>query len=243
MIIRIFAASAAVVVLALSAAFGPAAPARADVESWNWLEVRLPVSDGQHGLPHSLRLWTDARYGLRYSGLGQLFMRVGPIWELHPNLFLATHVTTYSDQAAPGVHDQEHRLELEPNLRGRLADLSWNDRNRLEYRWRPAGSRFRYRNQLRVSWQPDGATVFPYLWDEALIDLSGATMGLTQNRAAAGVSFLNPDGTRLDVAYVFRSRADAALAWDHDHIALLSLYFQPRVAPLLPGAPDAGTQD
>lgn len=220
--------------LALAAAWLPCSPAVADVESWNWFEARLPLSEGQYGLPNSLRVWTDTRFGGRYPGLGQQFLRLGPIWELHPNLFLATHLTTYADQVTPGTFEQEHRAEFEPNLRWRWGVLSFADRNRLEYRFgRPAGPRWRYRNLLRMNVQPAGATLYPYVANEVLVDLSGA--GFNQNRASLGLSRVLSDSVRLDVAYMLRSRA-AAGTWENDHVLNVYLLFQPSVAPLIPAA-------
>lgn len=224
--------------LALAVWGGLAAPAAADVESWNWLETRIPLSDGQHGLPHSLRTWTDARFGGRYPGLGALFLRVGPIWELHPNLFLATHVTSYGLQPAVGAFEQEYRAEFEPNLRGRWGDLVLGDRNRLELRWRPAGAgagtRWRYRNLARVNYQPAGARWIPFVWNEALIDLSGTYY--SENRAAVGLGHQFDNGVRVDAAYLLRSRFSAG-AWEQDHIANLVLFFAPGVAPMFPAEP------
>jgi hypothetical protein len=230
---------AALTALATTALLAAPAPARADVESWNWFEARVPVSDGQHGLPDTLRLWTDARFGGRYPGLGQLFFRVGPVWELHPNWFLATHLTTYADQISPGAFEQENRFEFEPNYRGRFGDWTVGDRNRLEYRWgRPAGARWRYRNLFRVNYQPEGATLFPYVWNEALVDLSG--LGFNQNRSAIGISKVLSDSTRLDVAYLLRARGSAAGAWETDHILNVYMIFQPKAAPWFPEVADGG---
>ncbi|MFP5503015.1 MAG: DUF2490 domain-containing protein [Candidatus Sericytochromatia bacterium] len=207
----------------------PAAPAMADVENWNWIETRVPLSDGQAGAPSQLRVFADSRYGLRYPGLGWLFLRVGPIWNLHPNWFLATHYTTAIEQTAPGAMAQEHRIEIEPNFFGRLGDFTYNDRNRLEYRYRVTGATWRYRNQLRFQYQPEGATWAPFVWDEALVDLSG--QGFNQNRAAIGLAHLLNANTRVDAAYILRSRLGGGV-WEQDHVLNLTLCFTPGVAPI-----------
>lgn len=229
---RFFAATVALALLA------PAAPAVAgDVESWNWFEVRVPVSEGQFGLPDSLRLVTDSRYGGRYAnGLGQLFFRVGPIWELHPNMFLGLHYTTYANQfdpaSAPGDYEIVHRAEVEPNIRWRWGDFAFNDRNRFEYAASGRTSFFRYRNQLRANYQPIGHSGwFPYVWDEVMVPFNA---GFNQNRASVGLAFpLAPD-MRLDTGYVLRSRTVAGGAWDHDHVVNLSLFYAPKSQPMVP---------
>lgn len=220
-----------------------ASPARADVESWNWVEVRVPFSEGQHGLPNSFRLVTDARYAGRYEGLGQIYVRMGPVWELHPNLSLAAHLTAQTDLGAGGTHEQEHRLELEPTIRGQRGDFSWSDRNRLEYRHRQrsAGTSdsWRYRNRVRVNYAPPGSAWFPFVSDEVFVDLSG--QGLNQNRLSMGLGRVLNESSRLEVGYGFRSRLASAGGWEHDHLALASFFFAPKVAPLL--MPDAGPAD
>jgi hypothetical protein len=224
--------------IAAALAWGPAPAARADVEGWAWFEARVPISDGQYGLPNSWRVWTDTRLGGRYPGLGQQFVRMGPIWELHPNMFLATHLTSYADQVSPGVFEQEVRAEFEPNLRARWGLFNVADRNRLEYRFgRPSAPRWRYRNLLRVNIQPEGATLYPYVADEVLVDLSGA--GFNQNRSYVGLSKVLSDSTRVDVAYLLRARATAAGPWALDHILNLVLFFAPRTAPMFPASAPA----
>lgn len=219
--------------LALAVALLPALPAKADTESWNWLEVRVPVSEGRGAMPNTLRLVTDFRYAERAGGLYQNFLRVGPIWDLHPHLFLAAHVTAMANRSGAGAYEQEHRLELEPNLRGRWGLVGYNDRNRLEYRWGSAGPRWRYRNQLWLNLAPADARWIPFVWDEVLFDLAGTPItGFTQNRASVGIGRMLSDSTRLNLGYVLRSRQTAASTWEHDHIALVNLFFAPAVPPI-----------
>lgn len=232
---RLLTAIAALIALA------PASPACAagDVESWNWVEARVPLTEGQYGLPHQLRIGLDARYGTRYTGgyangLGQLFARVGPVWELNPNLFLGVHYTSYVNQFdpdnQPGAFEVVQRPEIEPNVRGRWGHLTFNDRNRFEYLSSPRTSSVRYRNQLRVNLQPEGEdwTWFPYAWNEVFYQLGP---GFNQNRASLGVARLMGDYARLDLGYVLRSRATAAGPWDHDHIVNVNLFFAPKATP------------
>jgi hypothetical protein len=204
-----------------------ALPAHADSELWFWTEHRQPLPKAASWSPDRLRIWTDSRFGFRYPGLGQQFLRIGPLWELHPNLFVAFHGVGYADQVRPGVYDQEYRLEAEPNLVWALGDWSISDRNRLEYRWRPSEQRWRYRNLLRASWRPEGWRVFPYVWDEVLVDLSG--LGLNQNRAMIGLSFDLWKGQRLDVGYGLRSRQGSTGVWDHDHLLNVVWFSNPPV--------------
>lgn len=213
-----------VVAVALATVLVTTTSAQAEWESWNWLELRLPVSRQSRVVPRSIRLLTDVRFGERYPGLGLMFFRGGPLWDLHRHLFVAVHGTAIAVQSEPDVFSQEYRLELEPTLRGRWGPIDVFDRNRLEYRWLEPGNRWRYRNLLRVNYWPQGTRVIPFVWNEVLIDLSG--QGFNQNRATAGLSFLITPETRFELAYMLRSRA-VPDGWAHDNVVVAYLFFAP----------------
>jgi len=199
--------------------------ARADGEAWLWVEQRLPILGTGDALPRvSLRIFSDVRINGRSEGLAQAFLRVGPLFHVTPWLFVGAHGTLYADRLASGQFAQEARAELEPNLFGRVGPFTFNDRNRLEYRWRASGERWRYRNQLRVNYAPPGARWIPFVWNEILIDLSGD--GFQQNRAEVGLGRVLGDRNRIDVGYLLRSRHEAG-QWHHDHILNVYLYLDP----------------
>jgi hypothetical protein len=222
--VRSHARPSAVAALTLVAALLAPALARADGEVWVWTENRLPVvrADEPRFPRVDWRIFTDFRANSRSDGLAQAFLRSGPLVFVTPFLFVAAHGTIYSDRLASGEHDQEARLELEPNFFGRLGDFTYNDRNRLEVRWRESGERLRYRNQLRVNYAPPGARWIPFVWDEFLVDLSG--LGLNQNRFEVGLGRTLGAATRLDVGYMIRSREEAS-GWAHDHVLNVYLFF------------------
>lgn len=198
--------------------------AKADGEVWVWVETRLPIlrKDKPSYGRLDWRIFTDFRMNKRSEGLAQAFFRTGPLLYATDFLFIALHGTVYSDRLASGKHETEGRLELEPNFFGRIGDFTFNDRNRLESRWRGDDQRFRYRNQARVNYAPTGAKWIPFAWDEFLVDLAG--LGLNQNRLEFGLGRLLDDTTRLDLGYMIRSR-EAAGTWTHDHVLNLSLYY------------------
>jgi hypothetical protein len=200
------------------------ATAHADGEAWFWVENRIPIV--RRPVPGDFRVdWrvvTDIRIANRHGGISQAFLRTGPLVFPTRFLFVALQGTIYSDRLASGRHDQEARLELEPNFFGRVGDFTFNDRNRVEFRWRETEERWRYRNQLRVNYAPIGEKWIPFMWNEVLCDLSG--LGVNQNRFEVGLGrMLNPS-TRLDVGYMIRSREDPAGNWAHDHILNLYLF-------------------
>lgn len=238
--------------LVLTAALSYAAPslARADFEAWQQVEMRVPiVSTPTPTFPRlSLRVYGEGREAGRFGGLYDSYLRVGPLFWVAPFLFIGVHGTLEGTRTAGGCAEGapatcgtyvfEFRTELEPNFFGRLGPFTFNDRNRLEFRWRESGMRYRYRNQLRVNLQPPRWRVYPFIMDEVLFDFSD---GFNQNRATAGVAVDIRPGTRLDIGYTFRSRQTPATggqpaAWAHDHIMLLTFVVDLAVAPPAPPA-------
>ncbi|MEB3197634.1 MAG: DUF2490 domain-containing protein [Candidatus Sericytochromatia bacterium] len=212
-----------------------AAPARADVEFWNWTEWRVPLTSRAPwtGQPVHWRTFSDVRLGLRYPGLGWNFFRAGPLWTLAPWLVVGTQATVISVQATPGNYLQEYRLELEPTFLWRTGPWQFSDRNRLEHRMRWGGSgqtaHLRYRNQLRVAYAPDGASWIPFAWNEPLFEFNGE--GLAQNRAEVGIGYRFNADARLDLGVMWRARSQAN-AWEHDGILNAYLYLAPQLRPL-----------
>jgi hypothetical protein len=216
--------------LAALTALAAAPAARADYETWIWLETRTPILRAPRpAFPRiDLRTVTDARMNGRSDGLAQLFFRTGPLFFFTDFLFVGVHGTIYADRLASGDFDQEARFEFEPNFFGRLGDFTFNDRNRFEVRFRESGTRTRYRNQLRINYAPKGALWIPYVWDEVLVDLSG--LGLNQNRAQIGLGRMLWPTARLDVGLMLRSRKEPD-GWVHDRVLNVALFLDVPPAP------------
>jgi hypothetical protein len=181
------------------------------------------------------RAFSDVRFGTRYPGMGWNFFRTGPLWTLAPWLVVGTQGTVIAVQAEPGRFLQEYRAELEPTLLWRWGDVSFSDRNRLEYRMRfgaASTAHFRYRNQLRAAWAPTGSRWQPFVWNEPMIELNGE--GLAQNRAEAGIGYVFSPDARVDVGLMMRSRAGQG-PWEHDVIINTYLFYAPQVRPVLDG--------
>lgn len=218
--------------LALAVVLAPW-PANADnAELWTQLETRLTLADSPAWAPQAYRFVTVNFWGPRYPGLGQFLLRMGPIWDVHPNLQLAMNLVPGIEQNEPGEFLQQVRLEAEPSLRWTWGGMAFNDRNRLEFRWTPSGDRVRYRNQLRAAFVGLNWPWTPYLSDEVFYD---ATKGvINQNRALVGLSRSLTDDLRLDASYVLRHRW-ADVQWERDHLLSLSLTvnlkLKPRVVP------------
>jgi|SRR5688572_20433749 len=196
--------------------------------AWLWFEYRQPILGLAPELPRlSLRLVSDTRLSSAVGGLAQQFLRVGPLLDAAPWLFLAVHGTIYADRRPDGTFDQEARLEVEPTFHGKVGRLQIQDRNRLEYRWRESGARVRYRNQLWLRYGPLAKRYVPFVWDEVLFD---ARDGFNENRLSLGLGFMLSATTRLDVGYLLRSRI-VADEWQHDHLLLVYFFVGPPTKP------------
>lgn len=205
------------------ALFSCAEGARADGEAWIWAELRLPVTESTELFPRTtLRVLAESRINGRSNGLDMSILRAGPLFDVTSWMFIGVHGTILADRATDDRFVQEIRAELEPNLYGRWGDFTFNDRNRLELRYRDVETRYRYRNQLRVNYAPEGQWWMPFVWDEILVDLSG--LGLNQNRVMAGVGLFTSASTRIELGYILRSREEAT-RWEHDHIGAVNLFF------------------
>lgn len=207
-----------------------ALPAHAQ-EAWTLYEVRVPLTEGRSLLPNTFRILNDYRYGPAYPWIGQALLRVGPMWDVHPNLALATNFTSNVEQTSPGVFEQEFRGEVEPHLRWRLGDISLNNRHRVEMRRFQTETRWRYRTQVRLTLQRPEAVWAPYASEEIFMDMKGGSYN--QNRLSVGLSYLFSPNARSDFGYLLRSKSAAAGNWDTDHVLSVSLVFNPKVAPIL----------
>jgi hypothetical protein len=201
--------------------------ARADQEIWPWVDLRMPIPTGGGWAPTQIHVFNDARFGTRYPGLGFLGLRVGPIWDVNKNLLVAVHGTVVAVQREPQVFLQEYRLELEPNVYGRLGVFTYNDRNRVELRWLDGVINWRYRNQLRVNYQPEGAVWIPFVWDEVIFDLSAGN--LSQNRAEVGIGWQFMQYARLDLGFMLRTRRTTPSGWTNDQVLNIQLVYAPKL--------------
>jgi Protein of unknown function (DUF2490) len=212
--------------LALLGLFTSLSAAAQGAEAWAVFEYRLLLAEQPERPRVSLRINSDNRFAQLSGGLDLTFLRVGPLVELRPWLLLAAHGTAISDKLGSGAHSTEYRLELEPTLQGRRGDLTWLDRNRVEYRFGDK-ERLRYRNLLRVNYAPKGARWLPFVWNEVMLEQDlevegGADEGLNQNRLSAGVGYVIREGTRFDVGYLRRSKK-AGGEWLGDNVLWTSL--------------------
>jgi hypothetical protein len=215
----------------------PGLPARADGESWNALEIRIPSVSRENWEPVSLRVVTSSRFGFRYPGLGVSNLRVGPLWQVAPWMLLGLHGSAYAEQIEPGHFRQMLRLEAEPNLQASWGNWQFNDRNRIEWRYTPTDAWWRYRNQVRATYQPSGWQWWPTVSQEFAWDLRPWQMA--QSRLTLGVSRILNRSTRLTLEYLWRGRPEQN-EWATDHIANVTLFFAPDINSVKGGSHAGG---
>lgn len=152
------------------------------------------------------------------DGLRQVVTRVGP------SLKLADWVTVGANGfVAETSGRQDVRAEVQPDLKFKLGDFHFNDRNRLSYRAldSAAGDRVQYANELRVNIEDDKCPVVPFLSEEVFV--GSGYGGVTQNRATGGVGYKFTEQSKVDVGYMLRSHNDNTPTWNQDHFLFLAL--------------------
>lgn len=195
--------------------------ALADDEGGSWfvLEYRQPLVGRAPSLPRlALRIQSETRLLSRApAGLYEQYLRFGLQFEVTPWLWISPNGTVEGARNSMGGYEVEGRLEMEVYFTPHIGPVYLYDRNRVEWRYRDnIDSRLRYRNQLRVQIQPKGWVVRPFVWNEWLVD---AHNGFNENRFVAGINWILPNGTPVDIGYLFRVRPDAQWSWSaRDHV-------------------------
>ena len=207
------------------------APAHA-FEAWTSYEVRVPLDDPASPGPHWMKLVNDLRYGANYPGIGQVLVRLGPVWEVNSFLTLATHFTTNAERASLAPFKPEFRLELEPTVRFRLGDVRINNRVRLERRMFVDEARWRVRDRIQFNYNPDSWAWAPFIWNEFFVE-DGA---YNQNRLSLGISGSHGENASMRIGYLLRSREDGG-SWDQTHALSVGFTFSPVVDPLIDDGP------
>ena len=202
------------------------------MEAWTSYEVRMPLDDPASPGPHWMKLANDLRYGANYPGIGQVLVRLGPVWEVSPFLTVATHVSTNAERKSPEQFAQEIRLELEPTLRWSWGDVRVNDRVRLERRFLFDESRWRLRNRLQFSYQAPSWAWVPFVSEEAFWE-DGA---YDQNRFSLGASLPSGQNARIALGYLLRSKEEGG-QWSQMHALTFGFTFSPVIAPLFDDGP------
>lgn len=227
------------------AAVAVCSPAYADrSEIWAASEIQLILSpETDPGLawhdiiPDRFRLYTELQEGPTFPDMHQMLWRVGPIWDLAPFFSVATHFTNIAIQDLDDRQFiEEHRFELEPTFNGKFFPwMNWNNRQRLEYRVRADGNRWRYRNRVGLSFPIPETPFSPFVSSELFVGLNGE--GLTQNRNTLGLSWQVNPSIRLSASYMLRLVQEPT-GWQPIHVAFLSLGYVSQESGILQTSAD-----
>jgi len=214
--------------LTLFSLFVLALPTQAEPESWQALDVRIPIAENPSvWVPQRVNAFAISQLAPRFDGgLGVLRFSVGPQWDLAPQFSLAVLGDVIYLGHPSGQSTQEYRFNLEPTWRGKFSpELSWLDRTRLEYRQFPGRGHWRARNLFRLNWQGLSPDWIPYLANEIFLEYP---QGFNQNRAFVGVRHVFNSSQQVDLGYMWRARLGAHQLWEHDHILMLFFFFSPQ---------------
>lgn len=203
-----------------------AGPARADLESWDAVDLRIPLAHETPLSPARLNVFSVAQLAPRFDGgLGIMRFSVGPQWDLSPQFSFGLLGDVVYVGVPGGKSTQEYRLNFEPVVRGRfLPELAWVDRTRIEYRYFPNRSNWRARNLFRLNWSGLSDEWVPYLANEVFVEYP---QGFNQNRSMLGVRHVFDSSLQMDIGYMLRWRKASDETWSADHILMLFLFFAP----------------
>jgi Protein of unknown function (DUF2490) len=187
--------------LAACLAFGAAAQTNLvpthDLESWNDLQITVPINK-----KNDFTAQGTIRFGDNISQPVDERLGVGWVFKVHKYLsFLPSY---FHREARPpnGKHETEERLTLGATLRFPVGKFTLMDRNLFEHRWRnPQVNAWRYRNRLQLEhpFRIDKTKFTLFFFDEVFHDWSLHVW--PRNRFSVGVMHsFNPHLT-LEVYY------------------------------------------
>jgi hypothetical protein len=142
----IIAISFSAVFVCVTNSHAQALPPETDNQSWNDLQVTIPLSKkaefviiGTLRLGDNLTQFVDEREGFRFNYAIQKYVTLQTLY-------------FHRDAKAPrGRHEREERFTLGANIRIPLGKFSLNTRNWIEHRWRdPQPDAWRYRNRIQL---------------------------------------------------------------------------------------------
>lgn len=178
-------------------------------ESWNEIQLIVPLAKGEDRSGKTIDKWTLTLNGIARGGRRPPELvdgRVGALLEYRASRYLTllTNVLYRRDENTEGVKRYETRLDLGATLSKSFGGLTVRNRAMYEYRFRNSRGNIQlYRNRIHASYPiKKGETVLftPFVSDEGYYDMTGNTW--SQNEFYAGISRKLSNRTTLDIAYV-----------------------------------------
>lgn len=201
-----------IVFLCVSAGFSQTAPLPSQFQSWNEVQLIVPLVQGKDAKDKTVDKITATFNGILRIGRNNLdFLdnRTSVTLDFRVNKYLSllTGVLYRKDEIVKNTRRYETRFDVGATLFKTWRDFSFRDRNMYEHRFRNgrADANF-YRNRLQISHPVkfNKREIFsPFISEEGYYDLQGKLWQL--NEFFAGITRRINRRTTIDIAYI---RAD-----------------------------------
>lgn len=185
--------------------------AHADIESWTFIEAKPKINNNTN-----LRVFSGYIANTRSNGIGNILLRVGPIFKINNNSNIAIHALGMAIRNKEGNFVQEIRGEIENVNTFNLLDFPIVNRNRLEYRTYPNLNQVNFwlRNMIRFNYPIVEKNLTPFISEESFFDIFRGYFN--QNRLITGINFYLTDNIKSDIGYMLRHRLENN-QWIADH--------------------------
>jgi hypothetical protein len=177
-------------------------PTYADIESWSFIETKPKMNENIN-----LRIFSGYIANTRSKGIGNVLLRLGPIFKINNSSNIAIHFLGMAIRNKDGNFIQEIRGELENVNTFNLFDFNILNRNRLEYRTYPDLNQINLllRNMVRFNYSIDNKNI-PFISEESFFDIFRGK--LNQNRLIFGNNFELNQNLKIDIGCMLRHRLE-----------------------------------
>ncbi len=192
-----------------SGAFSQTAPLPSEFQSWNEVQLILPLVRAKEAKNKSVDKVTATFNGIARIGRKNpdfLDNRSGATLDFRVNKYLSLLTATLyrKDELVKSVRRYETRLDFGAIVSKTFHDFSFRDRNMFEHRFRNSRADTNlYRQRIQASYpiKRKNKLIFsPFISEEGYFDLGAKTW--IQNEFYAGITrVLNPK-TSIDIAYI-----------------------------------------
>lgn len=191
----------------------------ADIESWSFIEAKPKINDNTN-----LRVFSGYIANTRSKGIGNILLRVGPIFKINNNSNIAIHGLGMAIRNKDGNFVQELRGELENVNTFSLFNFPILNRNRFEYRTYPNLNQVNFwlRNMIRFNY-PIDKKIVPFISEESFFDIFRGYFN--QNRLIIGSNFDLNENLKIDIGYMLRHRFETN-QWTNDHALFVVLFIK-----------------
>ncbi len=170
-----------------------------DWEYWSHYEVGGSINEDL-----DFRVKPELRYDDNFSNHYYTHFDIGLDWKVK-DWFILSPYYRHVNEKKKGDWKVEYRPHLNAIFKWKLLGLSFDDRNRLEYRIKEDKEFFRYINKLTVKLpKVTQLKIQPYIAEEPFYDFDANE--LNKNRVYAGVNFKVVKNLKGGLYYILESR-------------------------------------